>query len=166
VKGSTISIDLLLHSPIAAQLYDKGAALVLRLAPQDYHRFHFPDSGVAEPTRTIPGRYHSVNPIALARVPDVFCCNKRTVTDFQSRHFGPIAYIEIGAFRVGSIVQTYVPGEVTKGQEKGYFQFGGSTIIVLFAPDSIVFDADLMEDSAQGLEVAVKAGSHIGVCTP
>ncbi len=162
VKGATITIAGLLASETEAQRYIGGAAMIVRLAPYDYHRFHFPDDGEAAKARNIKGQYHSVNPIALAKVPDLFCRNKRSVTEFKSKNFGTIAYIEVGAICVGTIIQTYQPGKVTKGQEKGYFQFGGSTVVLLFEPGAIVFDADLIKDSAMNLEVHLQALSSIG----
>jgi phosphatidylserine decarboxylase len=162
VKGASITLESLLASEVTAKTYRGGAALIVRLAPYDYHRFHFPDFGEASPAKNIKGQYHSVNPIALAKVPDLFCRNKRSVTEFCSQNFGRIAYIEVGAITVGSIVQTYTPGIVNKGQEKGYFQYGGSTLVLLFEPGAIAFDEDLIRDSAQNLEVQVLAGSQIG----
>jgi phosphatidylserine decarboxylase len=163
VKGSQVTISSLLASDAAAQHYRGGSALILRLVPYDYHRFHFPVDGEAGLARYIKGQYHSVSPVALAKVPDLYCRNKRTVTEFHSKQFGPITYIEVGAFTIGSIVQTYTPGLVTKGQEKGYFQYGGSTLILLFEPGAIAFDQDLILDSANNLEVRVLAGSRIGI---
>ena len=84
------------------------------------------------------------------------------MTAFDSAHFGRIAYVEIGGFAVGSIVQTHTPGQVDRGREKGYFQYGGSTLVLLFEPGAIVFDEDLVRDSAEVLEVHVKTGSRIG----
>lgn len=162
VKGASISIASLLASESDARPYEGGSALVIRLAPYDYHRFHFPDDGQAGPARVIPGEYHVVNAISLAAFPGMFCLNKRTVTPFLSAHFGRIGYVEIGGFTVATIAQTYTPGQVTRGQEKGYFQFGGSTIVLLFEPDSIAFDDDLIRDSKTGLEVQVQVGSRIG----
>ena len=77
-------------------------------------------------------------------------------------HFGPVAYVEVGAFAVGSMVQTYTLGPVARGQEKGYFQFGGSTLVLFFEVGRVLFDADLICDSAQSLEVHVKTRSRIG----
>ena len=162
VKGQSISLDSLLASSINPDIYSGGAAIVLRLAPYDYHRYHFSTEGIAQPAKYIRGEYHSVNPLALAKVPDVYCRNQRAVTQFDSDNFGSIAYIEVGALTVSSIVQTYTPGRVTKGQEKGYFQYGGSTIILLFEPDRIIFERDLVRDSANGIEVQVLAGSKLG----
>lgn len=162
VKNQYISLDSLLVSAINPDIYTGGSAIILRLAPYDYHRFHFPDGGIAESAKYIQGEYHSVNPIALSKVPDIYCRNQRAITQFNADNFGSIAYIEVGALTVSSIIQTYKPGRVTRGQEKGYFQYGGSTLILLFEPDKIVFDRDLVGDSAQGIEVQVLAGSKLG----
>jgi len=161
-KGASFSPAALLASGDQAKRFLGGSALVLRLAPYDYHRFHFPDSGEAGAVRCLRGEYHVVNPIALACVPELLCRNKRAVTVMDSDHFGRVAYVEIGALAVASIVQTYGPGRVERGQEKGYFQFGGSTIILLFEPGAAAFDEDLVRDSAEGMEVQVLAGSRIG----
>ena len=162
VKGASVPLQLLLDSEDQAGTYRHGSALVVRLAPSDYHRFHFPDSGKAGPARVVAGRYYIVNPLGLARVPGVFWRNKRAITEIASQYFGRIAYVEIGGFAVGSIVETYTPGTVHRGQEKGYFQFGGSTLVLLFKPGMIAFDDDLVEDSRRGIEVHVRAGSGIG----
>jgi phosphatidylserine decarboxylase len=162
IKGTACSPAALLASEAEAATYAGGSAFVLRLAPPDYHRFHFPDGGVAGPAREIPGGYDSVNPIALARVPDLFCRNKRAVTTIETDRFGRMAYLEVGAITIGAIVQTYAPGRVERGQEKGYFRYGGSTIVALFPPGAVEFDPDLVADAAVGLEVRVRAGEAIG----
>jgi phosphatidylserine decarboxylase len=166
IKGARVSLAGLLASDDAARPFVGGAALVIRLAPQDYHRFHFPDAGNAAAARAIPGRYHSVNPMAIAAVPGLFCANKRMVTAIETEAFGPVAMIEVGAMTVGTIVQTFTPGRVARGQEKGTFRFGGSTVVLLFAPGRLVFDADLLAASARGLEVHVRAGEAIGTACP
>lgn len=158
IKGAMLSLPELLGSEAMARGYYGGAAAIVRLAPQDYHRFHFPDGGEAAAARLIPGRLHSVNPLALAAVPALLSVNKRAVTSIESDHFGRIAQIEVGAMTVGTIVQTYAPGRVARGQEKGTFRFGGSTIVLLFEPGRLAFDADLTAASAEGLEVALRAG--------
>ncbi|MEM7553225.1 MAG: archaetidylserine decarboxylase [Cyanobacteria bacterium P01_A01_bin.84] len=162
VKGKHIAIAEILDNTKIANLYQNGSALVIRLSPSDYHRFHFIDDGFALNTRKIKGKYHSVNPIALATVPDIYCRNKRVLTEFHSNNSGHIIYIEVGAFCIGTIIQTFVPGKVYKGQEKGYFKYGGSTIILLFETGIIKFDKDLIIDSTNDLEIQVKAGDKIG----
>jgi phosphatidylserine decarboxylase len=162
IKGASVGLAGLLDSEAAAQPYSGGAALVVRLAPHDYHRFHFPVSGEAGPARSISGKYNLVNPIGLSVRPDLFCRNKRTATDLVSPVFGRMACLEIAGLAVGRIVQTYTPGPVVRSQEKGYFQYGGSTLVLLFEPNTIVFDSDLIQDSKTDLEVHVRTGEQIG----
>jgi phosphatidylserine decarboxylase len=163
IKGARSTLADLLGSAAEAKPFLGGSAAILRLAPQDYHRFHFPARGTAGPARLIPGRYHALDPLALAREPDLHCRNKRAVTVLHTPEFGRIAMVEVGAIAVGTIVQTYRPGRVQRGQEKGYFAYGGSTVVLLFEPEALGFDADLVEDAAAGIEVRVKQGARIAL---
>lgn len=136
---------------------------VVRLAPVDYHRFHFPcECTLDAPPRVIPGRYHSVNPIALARHPDVYADNERQVLRCRAA-FGDFWMIDVGAFGVGTIVQTYVGTTHSKGAEKGYFKFGGSTVVVALPAGAVRFDDDLVRNSGRGLETRVFCRERIGV---
>jgi phosphatidylserine decarboxylase len=163
VKWAPIKLfQLFGNNEVLAQSFEGGSALVLRLCPADYHRFHFPAAGRASITRTVDGVLHSVSPYALETGLPVYCQNKRTICELESEHFGRIVCMEVGALLVGSIVQTYRPGmQVCKGDEKGFFKFGGSTVICFFLPGAVQFDADLCENSASGVETLVKMGSHI-----
>ncbi len=163
VKGSHVDIAHLLSSKESAIPYRNGAALVIRLAPADYHRYHFPVAGIATASAKISGRYYLVNPIALDVKPDLFAHNKREITYLETEHFGRIVILEVAGWGVGRIVQTYQPGTVERGQEKGYFQFGGSTLVLLFEPGRIIFDNDLIRDTQAGIEVQVLTGSQLGV---
>lgn len=162
IKGAQLPIAVLLGSAAAAAPFQGGSAAVLRLSPADYHRFHFPADGDAGPTTALPGRLWSVNPLSMTYHPDTLCLNKRAVTLLTTPAFGRIALVEVGAVTVGTIVQTFRPGPVRKGQEKGTFRFGGSTIVMLFEPGAVRFDADLLADAAAGFEVQVLQGSGIG----
>ncbi len=102
-----------------------------------------------------------MHPIALAAGAPAFR-NKRTVAFLSTERFGEIALVEIGALLVGTIVQTYRPGPVARGAEKGYFRFGGSTVVVLVEPGHLVPDPDLVEWSARGIKTLVKMGAGIG----
>ena len=133
----------------------------MRLAPCDYHWFHFPDTGIAANSRLVSGRLHSVHPIALENKARSFD-NKRTITFLESESFGRVALVEIGAFAVGTIMQTYKPGQVCRGQEKGHFRFGGSTVVVLVPPSRLTLDEDLIGATERGLETFVKMGTSIG----
>lgn len=162
IKGSHVDIATLLTSETEARAFHGGAACIVRLAPYDYHRFHFPTSGHASPTQNIDGRYYLVNQLALSIKPDLFVHNKRAVTYINSEEFGRCAYIEVAGFAVGRIVQTHKPGTIERGQEKGYFQFGGSTLVLLFEPDKINFDQDLITHTQNNIEVQVQTGTQIG----
>ena len=136
---------------------------VIRLAPVDYHRFHFPcDCTVEGEAQVIPGKYHSVNPIALVKYPDVYADNERQIVKAKAA-FGDFWLVDVGAFGVGTIVQTYSGAEQKKGTEKGYFKFGGSTVIFIAPAGAVRFDADLVANSAAGLETRVRCGERIAI---
>lgn len=136
---------------------------VVRLAPVDYHRFHFPcDCRTEQAAVVLPGKYHSVNPIALVRYPDVYADNERQILRCETA-FGPLWLVDVGAFGVGTIVQTYAGEHHAKGDEKGYFKFGGSTVILVVAAGSLNFDPDLVANSAAGLETRIFCGERIAV---
>jgi phosphatidylserine decarboxylase len=158
VKGCSVDI-----SELAGGLkgLNPGACFVFRLAPCDYHRFHFPADGIASCPSRIGRSLHSVHPIALAAGAPSFR-NKRMVSMLSETRCGRILQIEVGALTVGSIVQTYEPGPVRKGQEKGFFRFGGSTVILLTEYAAVNPDKDLLDATAKGLETLVKVGTRIG----
>ncbi|QGU93763.1 phosphatidylserine decarboxylase [Clostridium bovifaecis] len=163
VKGLTYSLKDLIQNKDLAEKYIGGTCIVLRLAPTDYHRFHFLDWGICEDTHKIHGHYYSVNPIALEKIPKLFCENKREYSLFHSNNFGNVLYIDVGATCVGSIIQTYTPYvEVKKGDEKGYFKFGGSTIILFFESSKVKIDSDILEQTINGFECKVQMGEKIG----
>jgi len=163
VKGSFYTLADLLQDKKLAMEYAQGICLVIRLCPTDYHRFHFPDSGIPGKARRINGHYYSVNPLALRKIKGLYCENKRELTILDSDHFGEMLLIEVGATCVGSIVQTYRPGQhVRKGSEKGYFKFGGSTMILVLKKDAVKIDTDILFNTSEGLETTVKMGERIG----
>jgi phosphatidylserine decarboxylase len=163
VKGMWFPIKKLLNNAQLADRYEGGSAVIMRLNPTDYHRFHFPADGLPHQPKSIRGSYYSVNPIVLSHTEQVFCRNRREITLLESRLFGIIAIIEVGAALVGSIRQTYRPNQpVLRGAEKGYFQFGGSTILMLFEPGKVKLDDDLVHNSGEGYETLVKMGERIG----
>jgi phosphatidylserine decarboxylase len=138
--------------------------VISRLCPVDYHRFHFPVGGQPGPTRRINGWLYSVSPYALRRQLAYLWENKRVVTLVESPVFGRVAMVEIGATMVGSILQTFVDGRaVAKGEEKGLFKFGGSCVVTLFRAGRIRIDADLLEHSANQIEVYARMGERMGV---
>ncbi len=174
VKGAILNgpallgLDARIPAPELAdcklEKFHGGPGFIARLCPVDYHRFHFPDSGRIVAQTRIRGSLRSVNPIALGRHGDVLFRNERHVTILETKNFGRIAYVEVGAICVGKIVQSTssTGSEFKRGEEKGYFLFGGSTVIVLGEPGAFTFDADLLEKSAAGMECLVRLGEGLG----
>jgi phosphatidylserine decarboxylase len=163
VKGYTYSFLNLVEDPEVASLFKNGTCLIFRLCPTDYHRFHFVDSGTCSETHRHKGAYYSVNPIALSKISKIFCMNKREWSILYSNNFGEILYVEVGATCVGSIIQTYPTAlEVKKGAEKGYFKFGGSTVIIFLQNGKVKIDKDILEQTKLGFETKVLMGEKIG----
>ena len=163
VKGQSFDLQRFLGDADLAKRYEGGSMLLSRLCPVDYHRFHFPCAGDAGIPRLINGWLYSVNPIALITRPTIFWENKRIVTAIDTPSLGQVQFVEIGATMVGSVRQTYMPGDtVAKGDEKGYFAFGGSSVAVLFEEDRVQFDADLLENTARGFETYARVGERMG----
>lgn len=163
VKGMKFSLrELLADEPLAAK-FAGGSMVISRLCPVDYHRFHFPVSGIPGDSRLINGFLYSVSPVALKRRLRYLVENKRVVTEIESPEFGAVAMIEVGATNVGSIQQSFVPGRsVRKGDEKGLFAFGGSCVITLFQRGRIRFDADVIAQSDQQMETYARMGDRLG----
>jgi phosphatidylserine decarboxylase len=166
VKGQRFDLAALLGSDDLAAKYADGPLVLSRLCPVDYHRFHFPAAGTPGPPRLINGPLYSVSPIALRRNLSYLWQNKRVLTPLVTASLGTILLIDIGATNVGSIKQTFTPDQpVEKGEEKGYFEFGGSSLITLFEPGTITLAADLLEHSARQTELFAMMGSEVGqVC--
>ena len=162
-KGQRFDVRQFLGDDALAEAYADGSAVVSRLCPVDYHRYHFPCAGKPGETTLINGWLYSVNPVALRRNIRYLTDNKRSYCVLESPVFGRVLYAEIGATCVGSLVNTYRPGEeVAKGAEKGYFKFGGSCTILLFEKGRIRLDADLVENSRKFLETYIRMGDRIG----
>jgi phosphatidylserine decarboxylase len=162
-KGQKFDLPAFLGDRTLAAEFAGGAMLISRLCPVDYHRFHFPVAGTPGEARLVNGFLYSVSPIALRRNLACLWENKRMVTLVESPVFGRVAVCEIGATMVGSIFQSYIPGRaVARGEEKGWFKFGGSCVITLFQPGRIRLDADLLSSSAEGMEVYARMGERLG----
>ncbi len=164
VKGATFSLADLLGDAAEAAAFAGGAMIISRLCPVDYHRFHFPVAGTPGDARLINGYLYSVSPIALRRNVRYLVENKRMVTPIASPAFGEVRMLEVGATMVGTIAQFYVENRpVAKGEEKGWFKFGGSCVITLFQRGRLRFDPDLVEQSRNGIETYAKMGERMGV---
>lgn len=164
VKGGLFNLKSFLESNELAQKYEGGGMVIIRLAPTDYHRYHFPCEGLAGESIPVKGHYLSVSPLALKKSLDIFLKNKREYMILESGSYGDVLICDVGATMVGTIIQTYTSGsKIKKGQEKGYFAFGGSTLVVLTEKDKVSFSKDLLENSQKGWETEVKMGETIAV---
>jgi len=163
VKGQKFDLKRLLGDSDLEARFADGAAVFSRLCPVDYHRFHFPVAGVPGNARLINGQLYSVNPLALRDRLAILWENKRFVTEIETDELGKVLVLEIGATNVGSVNLTYVPTRVVKkGEEKGYFAFGGSATFTIFEPGRVKLADDLLEQSAQQRELYAKVGDYMG----
>jgi phosphatidylserine decarboxylase len=163
IKRATFNLQQLLGDEELARRYHGGSVFITRLYLSDYHHFHFPDSGVPGTAKSIKGGYYAVSPYARRALVPLYTENFRMVSQLNSDHFGRITIVEIGAFTVGSIKQCYEPGQrVDRATRKGIFELGGSTVVMLFEPDRIQFDDDLIDNTENEVETYVKLGDSIG----
>lgn len=162
IKGKKFSLSTLLKDQTLANSYEEGSMIIARLSPVDYHHFHFPCDCVPGQYKLINGPLYSVNPLALIRRIEILSENKRMITELQTEQYGKIIFIEIGATNVGSIHQIYLPNRpYKKGDEKGFFSFGGSSIIMLFPHKSIQIQNNLLNNTAQNLETLCLFGQSL-----
>lgn len=162
VKESHYSIaDLLRNKPLADE-YEGGQCLVFRLCVNHYHRYAYPDSGSKGRNIFIPGILHTVRPVALRSVP-VFTENSREYTVLDTDHFGKVVQMEVGAMLVGKIANLQEEGSFERGQEKGRFLYGGSTIILLLKKDAAVIDDEIIQTTQMGEEYPVVMGQRLGL---
>lgn len=160
IKGCVYTLEQFLGSAEDAERFSGGKMFVYRLTVDNYHRYCYPDSGREVSHRFIPGVLHTVNPIAFEKY-DVFGKNCREYALLDTESFGRVGFVEVGAMMVGKINNTHAETFV-RGEEKGYFSFGGSTIVVLYEKGAAVPDADIAKNSKNGVETAVRYGEKTG----
>ena len=161
VKQSQYTVTSLLKNKDLASEYEDGLCLVFRLCVNHYHRYAYADNGKKGPNIFIPGILHTVRPIALEASP-VFTENCREYTVIESPVFGKLIQMEVGAMLVGRIVNLEGQGLAERGKEKGYFEYGGSTIILLLKKDTVHINEDITKNSLARIESPVKMGETIG----
>lgn len=161
VKGVPYTAAELLENESLAAEFNGGWCLIFRLSPDDYHRYVYPDAGTCEKTVGIPGVLHTVNPIAAQF--GVYRRNTRRYTVLHTAHFGDMVQMEVGALLVGKIRNhREEAGAFQKLEEKGYFEYGGSTVILLCKRGAVHIDEDILHYSAAGVETKVRLGEKIG----
>jgi phosphatidylserine decarboxylase len=161
-KGSNFSLAELFRDPALAQSYAGGTMLRIRLTPSHYHRMHFFDDGVVLSSRKINGDLFSVSPLAVGRIPRLYCRNKRAVIQFKSKNFGDVVFVEVGATFVGSIVHCFNNQDAVKrGDMASYFKPGGSLLLIFFKKDRYNPKESILEQTEKGFETMVKIGEPI-----
>lgn len=161
VKGTEYTLGQLLDDEALAEQFLGGTLLLFRLTVGDYHRYGYIDSGFIGENIHIPGIFHTVNPAAASRYP-IYRENTREYAILQSEHFGTLVQMEVGAAMVGRIVNAPGNRTVARGTEKGRFEFGGSTIIVLLQKGATRIDKDILDNTTRDAETVVRLGQRIG----
>jgi phosphatidylserine decarboxylase len=164
VKGHYLYAKDLIGNDQVAKMFDGGPLMIARLCPVDYHRYHYPDNGRVVDHFRVPGAYDSVNPLALRYKNQIFIKNERYVSILETENFGKLAYIEVGAICVGKIVQSHRWDKpFMRGEEKGYFLFGGSTVILLGEKGKWKPSQDILTNTANGIETYLHIGQEVAV---
>jgi phosphatidylserine decarboxylase len=163
IKGTEFTLKAFLKDDALLDKHKNSSMIIVRLAPNDYHRYHFPFKGIASESKKVSGSYYSVSPIALqANFTKVFCKNKKEICSLTTEGQGEVLVIPVGATMVGSLNSTYKPKTmVEKGQEMGYFAFGGSTVVLLFESDHFKIDEDLLNNTKNNIETFLQMGDQI-----
>lgn len=144
------------------ETFKDGMCLVFRLCATDYHRYSYIDNGFQTENHYIEGSLYSVQPAACQNF-RVYTKNRRSWTLLKTQNFGTVAQIEVGAFSVGGIKNHHSNYEFKKGEEKGFFDLHGSTIVLLFEKEKVEVLPAIMEAAANDEEFRVKAGEWIGL---
>ena len=161
IKGISYTAAQLLQDTALAERFCGGTLLLFRLSVDDYHRFAWPADGIAGQCVHLDGVLHTVDPFAAERRP-IYRENIREYTLLETERFGAVLMMEVGALMVGRIVNRFSAGRVCCGEEKGYFEFGASSVILCLEKGAARIDADLWKNTAAGAETVVKLGEHIG----
>ena len=162
IKNTEYTLRSLLRSPRLAKRFRGGYAYVLRLTVEDYHRYLYSVSGKQSKNYHIDGTFHTVNPIANDYLP-IYKVNTREYTVIHSKEFGDVLQMEVGALLVGKISNHKQSTVVTRGEEKGFFEYGGSTIVVLTQKGRVTPRSDLLTNSKNGYETKVLQAHPLGI---
>lgn len=140
IKNTSYTIEELLKNENLANRFKLGYLAILRLSVDNYHRYSYIDDGHKSKNYKIPGFFYSVDPAALEKH-KVFKENQREYSVIKTQNFGTIVQMEVGATMVGKIHNLHEEKDVKRGEEKGYFEFGGSTIVLIFERNTVEFCA-------------------------
>ena len=160
VKDSYYTVHELLQNDELAKIYENGICLVLRLGVDNYHRYCYIDDGTKTGNCYIHGRYNPVMPLVSLNHP-VYRQNSREYCVLHTKNFGEVVQIEVGACLVGRIVNHHGAGFMHRGEEKGMFQYGGSTIVLLIKNGVIDLPEEVFEKTQEFKETPVFYGAKI-----
>jgi len=163
IKGTPYNVKDLLGGDSVYSGFLDGTCLVFRLAVDDYHRYCYFDDGVKGGNTFLKGVLHTVHPIVVDSKYNIYKRNSREYTVMDTQNFGKAVQVEVGALMVGRIRNFHGPCSFRRGEEKGMFEFGGSTIVLLLQKDAVTLDEDIVNNSANNIETIVKYGEKIGV---
>lgn len=165
IKGNRFTLSSYLKDDADHEKYKDASMIIIRLAPNDYHRYHFPFKGIASSIRRVGTAYYSVSPIALAEnFTKVFTENVREFCTLKTENHGDIMVSPVGATMVGSLNNTFIANSaIEKGDEMGYFAFGGSTVVLLFDPNKFQISQDLLDNTRNNMETYLKMGEQIAL---
>lgn len=161
IKGVSYHVDEFLRCEKLAKKYENGCFCIFRLEVSDYHRYIYLDNGTKSNNYHINGFYHTVNPIALEKN-NIYKENTREFSVLHTENFGDVIQAEVGAMLVGRIKNHHQKHSFKRGDEKGMFEYGGSTVILIFKKNMVEFDEDIIKNTAEGFETIVKMGEKIG----
>jgi phosphatidylserine decarboxylase len=162
VKGQKWDLRALLGDADLARAYAGGTLILSRLCPVDYHHFHYPVAGRFLERRTLSGRLFSVSPLALRVRLAYFWENYRRIELVESRNAVRVCLLDVGATNVGSIQYAEAVDPISKGAHRGWFEFGGSSVVTLFPAGTVALSDDLRASTEAGLELYAKAGDRMG----
>lgn len=163
VKGVFLKPESMVEHETWGKTFEGGPLMIARLCPVDYHRFHFPDDGKILDTYRRGNVLHSVNPMALKEKEDIFLINERAISILDTKNFGKLAYIEVGAICVGRIVHSHKSDTFKRGDEKGYFLFGGSTVVIIGEKGRWKPSQDMLDHTKNGIECYIKLGDEVAL---
>lgn len=161
IKNSYYTVESLLQNRELANDFAGGTIVIIRLSVDNYHRYCYVDDANKERNHFIHGKLYTVNPVILDHV-NIYKENSRSYCELDTKNFGKVIQMEVGALMVGKINNYHKTAVVKRGQEKGKFEFGGSTVVLLLQRDQVVIDEDILINSMEGYETIVKMGEKIG----
>ncbi|MCI8568108.1 MAG: phosphatidylserine decarboxylase, partial [Bacilli bacterium] len=161
IKNSLYNLESLLKDKKLADEYKNGVCLIFRLTPDNYHRYCYIDNGKVVSSKKIKGVLHTVRPIALNRY-NVYIQNTREYTVIETENFEKVIQMEVGAMFIGRITNHTINGKVHRGEEKGTFEFGGSTIVMIFKENTVKIDKIISQNTIENKETVIKMGNIIG----